>query len=953
MMHDLKSGSSDDQDTDNDDCLSPGSPYRQFILQTESPLPQRHPASPTPVHTQMDSSESDAESTTLSPDFPKFRPGLIPHHVTDDSTTSPDFPKFKPGLLSQGNPNDHSSSTGSKDGSLTQDTSPISPDFPKFRPGLLSPHHDEAASLEQSDTKSAAISPDFPKFRPGLLCGDDYRSVTSPRLQSSVSRTKSPQAEVISNPTTPSSSSGYVTPHLKCPLSPLARTSAHATSPNIRSILKPVTAGPVLPTQQSRAAASPLRRRVLQHNLLLRESADSTTHCSCKETGEDRHNIQANSEPTTSPVVPELVYLPPTPPRDHGPFGRRNDFLERSEIDSTSPSTASDHLHVHFESGELPDGLVFVNQACAAHLEDKEDDGQEKTTSPQLTGLATPQTPPTSHPRPSSGTPLHSPCQDDRPSPLKVSSVSPMSQSNVPNRYRRRKSVTFEGTHSVIHRSPSQLTRSRQSPLSPSRSRYYRRRKSISTTAQVQTMREQHSVHKLTPSPHLPSHIYRKVSLSPIDSHRPKVAHSRSPHTHIKVPSPHLPTHIYRNVPMTPLSYRRRKSVSIVTNHGEAYPSHSRHGKRRRSVSIMTHNASEGGHQRTSLHLPHHIQRRRSVPHGEETSTQTRQEGLSTLPEKEYGTSTNSEKTTSVSSHCDSEGVSHHHRSSRYQRRRRSDSILSQQEIKSRFYKRRKSISGHHHQHLGFHNPGAHLPVHVYSQNQQQLPTITQSPSLPRNDPSTPINNKRRKSITSIGQNHTTSNGNCQTLTPAQSPFHFPRRSVPPPLTFGWQRRRKSVLVINRDNHLIPVTSPLVNRISLTAYQRSLPTTPLPRRYYARRMSLSSVITPRPRRRVETDEQIQVTMEAARFDVTSIYSAKSFLSLAPHRIASGKSGIERQDDSEDEIAPELLEEEKGEGSISMKLYYKFFRAGGSVLLLLATIAIFVFGEVSDSCGNYP
>lgn len=44
---------------------------------------------------------------------------------------------------------------------------------------------------------------------------------------------------------------------------------------------------------------------------------------------------------------------------------------------------------------------------------------------------------------------------------------------------------------------------------------------------------------------------------------------------------------------------------------------------------------------------------------------------------------------------------------------------------------------------------------------------------------------------------------------------------------------------------------------------------------------------------------------------------------------------------------ELSEEEKGEGSISMKLYYKFFKAGGSILLLLATIAIFILGEVSD------
>lgn len=48
---------------------------------------------------------------------------------------------------------------------------------------------------------------------------------------------------------------------------------------------------------------------------------------------------------------------------------------------------------------------------------------------------------------------------------------------------------------------------------------------------------------------------------------------------------------------------------------------------------------------------------------------------------------------------------------------------------------------------------------------------------------------------------------------------------------------------------------------------------------------------------------------------------------------------------EGETLPELLEEEKGEGSISMKLYFRFFRAGGNMLLLLAIIAIFVLGEV--------
>lgn len=53
-----------------------------------------------------------------------------------------------------------------------------------------------------------------------------------------------------------------------------------------------------------------------------------------------------------------------------------------------------------------------------------------------------------------------------------------------------------------------------------------------------------------------------------------------------------------------------------------------------------------------------------------------------------------------------------------------------------------------------------------------------------------------------------------------------------------------------------------------------------------------------------------------------------------------------KDSEASESSPELIEEEKGEGSISMNLYYRFFRAGGSILLLLAIIAIFVLGEVS-------
>ena len=839
MLHDCKSASSDDQDTDEDACLSPpdsGSSFQRFFIRTETPLPDQHTASPATAHSDVDSSECDDKSANSSPDFPKFRPGLISQHATRISADlvhqgapvvsncSPDFPKFKPGLLSQ-------------------DTS-TSPDFPKFRPGLLprqdlADRTDVASPFQSADT---TVSPDFPKFRPGLLSSPNHSS----KVQSSDNTNFFPrQSEVVSNPGSPSS--GYITPYLKCPLSPLARTSAQARSPHIRSILKPTTAQlTVMPSQQNRTPSSPLRKKVLQHNLFMREGVDSSTTTCHMEEGEIEH--------TTSPDIPLLVCLPPTPPRVHDSLTGRNDLFECGGMESTTPPLSTgDQPHVHFKSGEFQDSLVLANRMCV-----------QQTPSPQLSSPSRGQS---AQPLSISGSPVHSPSCDGRSTPLKVSSVSPASQFNIPNRYRRRKSVTFEGAH-VVQRSPSSLTRSQNSPLSPARSKYYKRRKSISIIRHVPE--KEPRMHKFTPSPNLPNHIYRKVSLSPIYSRGCKRSPQRT-RDHIKVPSPHLPTHVYRNV-----NYKRRRSVSIVTNdrHKDAYPVQPRHGRRRQSISIMTH------HTTKSDHSPPRYKRRKSVSistHREDEGSAV-QTGPESLPEKSQGTSAHK-----LDDSVTVDDGSVHHERSRHQKRRKSDTVLSQHQIKSRFYKRRTSISDQHH-HLDAPHP-VHLPVHIYSHYQQQLPTISQSPNLQRTTPLSPLNYKRRKSITSGGISR---NGDGRSWTPLRSPGHLFRRNIPPPLNFGQQRRRKSVLVINRDNHLIPVTSPFVNRISLNAYQRSLPTTPLPRRY-ARRMSLSSVIMPRPRRRVETDEQIQVTMEAARFDVTSIYSAKSFLSLAPHKITSGNS----------------------------------------------------------------
>ena len=252
---------------------------------------------------------------------------------------------------------------------------------------------------------------------------------------------------------------------------------------------------------------------------------------------------------------------------------------------------------------------------------------------------------------------------------------------------------------------------------------------------------------------------------------------------------------------------------------------------------------------------------------------------------------------------------------SRYHKRRKSDSVLVHQEngylkppsVNSRYYKRRKSAAtiAQHQDPVHLSVPNPHLPIHIYrdvslspthasrlhrhrgsvSQSKHDRQPKSPNPNLPRSVPLSPMNYKRQNLTPSGNQTPTTS---------LRSPGYFLRKHLLSPLNFRRHNRRKSVLVINRENRLVPITSPAVNRISLSAYQRSLPTTPLPRRY-ARRKSLSSVITPRPRRRVANDEQIQVTMEAARFDVVSIYS----LPLTPHTIASEKptvKQIQKQDD---------------------------------------------------------
>ena len=43
---------------------------------------------------------------------------------------------------------------------------------------------------------------------------------------------------------------------------------------------------------------------------------------------------------------------------------------------------------------------------------------------------------------------------------------------------------------------------------------------------------------------------------------------------------------------------------------------------------------------------------------------------------------------------------------------------------------------------------------------------------------------------------------------------------------------------------------------------------------------------------------------------------------------------------------ELSVEEKAHGSVSMKTYYRFFRAGASYVVLLIVLILFFTGEVS-------
>ena len=45
------------------------------------------------------------------------------------------------------------------------------------------------------------------------------------------------------------------------------------------------------------------------------------------------------------------------------------------------------------------------------------------------------------------------------------------------------------------------------------------------------------------------------------------------------------------------------------------------------------------------------------------------------------------------------------------------------------------------------------------------------------------------------------------------------------------------------------------------------------------------------------------------------------------------------------MAEYLPSEEKAEGNISMKIYWKYFTAGGSYLVLLVVMVVFILGEV--------
>lgn len=916
-MHDTKSASSDSDSADN----SPS--FQRFSIQTETPHPEQQSDSSTnspvmkhtPAHSLTDSSDSDVEASHSSPDFPKFRPGLLSEHRSNVDTTSPDFPKFRPGLLAQQSSEAiHPSPDFPKFRPGLQnpntDTSSTSPDFPKFRPGLLSQQNQDQVSTlishdipqfkpNLTDQENTNISPDFPKFRPGLLNG--HPSAPFFQLQSPpAGHRRSP--DLRSNPTAPArpvSPSGYTTQHLKCPVSPLARTSAQARFPQIRSILKAPSVGHVLVGQHSKPMGSPLMRRVLQHNadrLLMRKSTMATVDDRAEDANSSRApsdhiGISSPTSPTSPPYIP-LMNTTEIPDvlqnsRSHNHTIPQstpesvNDLVTQSQL--TSPTDREVEMtppHVHFAGTVIEERLgeeIEGGDSCSLKNTD---------TSPLHAGptiLCLPPTPPTNQPEVPSNEPTPSPLvyhQDDRPKPSV--SVSP----KIPMRYSRRKSVTFEG--GLMHKGPLRSHHSRKSPLSPISSRYYKRRRSVATVGHKQ--KSEH--HMLTPSPHLPSHVYRQVSLSPSHS-RPFAVSKKQPplnqtqQNNVKVPSPHLPIHVYRKVPLPPMNYKRRRSISILPHHqvsqngGFPVTDSTRRDKRRKSVSILMAER-ESSYKITSP--SHHHKRRKSVSivSGPESNHPS---AVSVNPRQRIR-----RKSLAVVPHQEIDQNGGFPSNSRHYKRRRSESIMSQ-------YQHDKHVI-----------PSPRLPVHFY-RNVSLSPKYTSrshrhpasniqgqddnvnylSPPVPStNAPMSPINYKRRRSIVSVGKEQT---GEHRPLTP-KSPGRFFRKHLPSPFIFGRSNRRKSVLVINRDDRLIPLTSPMVNRLTLDAYQRSLPSTPIPRRF-ARRKSLS-VITPRTRRRVENDEQIQVTMEAARFDVTSIYSSKSFLSLAPTAISRERRGFEKE-----------------------------------------------------------
>ena len=914
MMHDMKSASSDSDSANNSPSFqqysiqtdTPANLKQQFVSANGSPAMKR-----TPLPSLTDSSESELEA---SPDFPRFRPGLLSEQRSNIDK-SPGFPIFRPGLLASEGFDAKTSSLGFRQSleNPTISTNTTSPDFSKFRLGSTTQQNQASASisldsppftpgprlLPQNDQESTNTSPDFPKFRPGLINGPSP-SATWFKLQSPPSghRINSTTSDLHSNPVTfggPASPPGYIAPHLKCPVSPLARTSSQAKFPHIRSILKAPSGGHTLVNQQSKPMGSPLMRRVIQHNADRLRTRKGATATDDEEDSKSANGYTLPDEPfmkggIVSPTSPS--YLPQsllansvtefrTEELRNSPSYQNIDSERTSEsVDNfpcslvqsplTSPENqdvkmnTSSPPHIHFVASAAIDERLHVKSG-----ENKDDSGGTKKddtrplqASPSV--LYVRPSPPTLNqagipPKPT--TPRLP--RDVR--PHLSASVSP----KIPMRYSRRKSVTFEGE--LVHTGPLRLHHSRKSLLSPISSRYNKRRRSISTVA-GHKQKDDHRMLRI--SPHLPSHVYRKVSMSPRHS-RPFVLNKKLPPLNqtkmdeVKVTSPHHQSHLYRNDALP--NYERRRSITI----GQAkLPTSIRNYKRRKSVSILARSGVDS-HTTTS---PRHRKHPKSVS-GVNGSKIDSSSAL--LVNSRYY---RRRKSLAGATHLEVSQNKDVISNSRYYRRRRSEAIMSQ-------YQHNKLVA-----------PSPRLPVHIY-RHISQSPTrvnrthtypksITQyqnetmnyhGPNIPSmNVPMSPINYKRRKSIASLQQELRSQHGS---LTP-KSPGHRFRKHLPSPFPFGRKNRRKSVLVINQGDHLIPLTSPMFNRITLGAYQRSLPSTPLPRRY-TRRKSLS-VITPRTRRRIESDEQIQVTLEAARFDVTSIYSTKSFLSLAPTEISKRK-----------------------------------------------------------------